>query len=151
MGFDSRTEAAKATTPFRLDSGRWATGPGEVVIDASTAGKQHYGVGSTVRIAAHGTAKDYEVVGVARFGTVKSLGTATAAVFDLRTAQELFGKAGRYDSILVVGKDGDPGRGRPQGDRRRGRLDRAGADRAGAGPLHPRRAEDVHRDHHRRC
>lgn len=108
VGFDSRTEAAKATTPFRLDSGRWATGPGEVVIDASTAGKQHYGVGSTVRIAAHGTAKDYEVVGVARFGTVKSLGTATAAVFDLRTAQELFGKAGRYDSILAVGKDGTP-------------------------------------------
>ena len=108
VGFDSRTEAAKATTPFRLDSGRWATGPGEVVIDASTAGKQHYGVGSTVRIAAHGTTKDYEVVGVARFGTVKSLGTATAAVFDLRTAQDLFGKAGRYDSILVVGKDGTP-------------------------------------------
>ena len=39
---------------------------------------------------------------------MKSLGTATAAVFDLRTAQDLFGKAGRYDSILVVGKDGTP-------------------------------------------
>ncbi len=47
-------------------------------------------------------------MGVARFGTVKSLGVATAAVFDLRTAQDLFGKAGRYDSILAVGKDGTP-------------------------------------------
>jgi putative ABC transport system permease protein len=109
VGFDSRTKAAKDTTPFRLDEGRWATGPGEVVIDASTADKEDYGVGSTVRIAAHGAAKDYEVVGVARFGTVKSLGVATAAVFDLRTAQELFGKAGRYDSILAVGKDGASG------------------------------------------
>jgi len=111
VGFDSRTEAAKATTPFRLDTGRWATGPGEVVIDASTADKEDYGVGSKIRIAAHGTTDDYTVVGVARFGTVKSLGVATAAVFDLRTAQDLFGKAGRYDSILAVGKDGTSGAG----------------------------------------
>ena len=134
VGFDSRTEAAKATTPFRLDSGRWATGPGEVVIDASTAGKQHYGVGSTVRIAAHGTTKDYEVVGVARFGTVKSLGVATAAVFDLRTAQELFGKAGRYDSILAVGKDGTPA-----ADVRKAISAELGSDRA---RCRPRKAQD---------
>ena len=109
VGFDSREKAAAATTPFRLDEGRWATGPGEVVIDASTSEKEDYGVGSTIKIAAHGAAKDFEVVGVARFGTVKSLGVATAAVFDLRTAQELFGKQGRYDSILAVGKDGTSG------------------------------------------
>jgi putative ABC transport system permease protein len=109
VGFDSREKAAASTTPFRLDDGRWATGPGEVVIDANTAEKEKYGVGSTIEIAAHGAAKKYEVVGVARFGTVKSLGVATAAVFDLRTAQDLFGKAGRYDSILAVGKDGASG------------------------------------------
>ncbi|HKG65543.1 MAG TPA: FtsX-like permease family protein [Solirubrobacteraceae bacterium] len=109
VGFDSREKAAAATTPFRLDEGRWATGRGEVVIDASTSEKEDYGVGSTVKIAAHGAAEDFKVVGVARFGTVKSLGVATAAVFDLRTAQELFGKQGRYDSILAVGKDGTPG------------------------------------------
>ncbi|HET8952103.1 MAG TPA: FtsX-like permease family protein [Solirubrobacteraceae bacterium] len=109
VGFDSREKAAASTTPFRLDDGRWATGPGEVVIDANTAEKEKYGVGSTIKIAAHGTTKPYEVVGVARFGTVKSLGVATAAVFDLRTAQDLFGKAGQYDSILAVGKDGASG------------------------------------------
>ena len=49
-----------------------------------------------------------EVVGVARFGTVKSLGTATTAVFDLATAQKLFHKQGRYDSILVAGRSGTP-------------------------------------------
>ena len=43
-------------------------------------------------------------MGVARFGTVKSLGTVTAAVFDLKTAQALFDKQGRYDSILVAGQ-----------------------------------------------
>ena len=109
VGFDSTQEGAADTTPFRLDDGRWATGAGEVVIDASTADKEDYGVGSKIRIAAHGTAKHYEVVGVARFGTVKSLGVATAAVFDLHTAQELFGKDGRYDSVLAVGKAGTSG------------------------------------------
>ncbi len=108
VGFDPREKGAASTTPFRLDDGRWASGPGEVVIDANTAEKENYGVGTTIKIAAHGTAESYEVVGVARFGTVKSLGVATASVFDLRTAQELFGKDGRYDSILAVGKDGTP-------------------------------------------
>jgi putative ABC transport system permease protein len=106
VGYDSRTAGAEATTPFRLDSGRWATGPGEVVIDAATAEKEHYALGAHVRVTTPGAAREYAVVGIARFGTVKSLGTATAAVFDLRAAQELFGKPGAYDSILVAGRDG---------------------------------------------
>ena len=106
VGFDPRVEAAAETTPFRLAEGRWATAPGEVVIDASTASKEDYAVGSSVKIAAAGATRAYEVVGVANFGTVKSLGTATAAVFDLSAAQELFGKQGRYDSILAVAREG---------------------------------------------
>ncbi|MGH2968774.1 MAG: ABC transporter permease, partial [Solirubrobacteraceae bacterium] len=106
VGFDSRTPGAGATTPFKLDSGRWATGPGEVVIDAATADKERYGLGSTVKLTTRGAAQEFTVVGISRFGAVKSLGVATTAVFELRTAQELFGKHGRYDSILVAGRDG---------------------------------------------
>ncbi len=109
VGYDSRVKGAAETTPFRLDDGRWATGPGEVVIDASTASKEKYRVGSSVKITAAGKADDYKVVGVARFGSVKSLGTATAAVFDLRVAQDLFGKQGKFDAILAVGRDGTSG------------------------------------------
>jgi putative ABC transport system permease protein len=105
-GYDSQTPGAARTTPFRLDSGRWATTTGEVVIDAATAEKEHYRLGSHVRITTPGAANDYTVVGIARFGTVKSLGTATAAVFDLRAAQSLFHKRGHYDSILVAGRSG---------------------------------------------
>jgi putative ABC transport system permease protein len=107
-GYDSRIAGAQATTPFRLDSGRWAAGAGEVVIDAATADKEHYALGSHVRVTTPGAAREYTVVGIARFGDVKSLGTATAAVFDLKTAQSLFGKAGAYDSILIAGRDGAP-------------------------------------------
>jgi putative ABC transport system permease protein len=111
VGFDAGTPGTERLTPFRLDSGRWAAGPGEVVIDAATAADQGYRVGSTVRITTRGQAQDFKVVGIARFGSVKSLGTATAAVFDLRAARELFGRGDRVDGILVGARDGvDPAR-----------------------------------------
>jgi putative ABC transport system permease protein len=109
VGLDSRAEGVAKVTPFRLREGRWATGPGQVVIDASSADREHLGVGDGVRIAATGPARTFRVVGIARFGTVKSIGTATAAIFDLRTAQGLFGERGAYDSILVAAAPGaDP-------------------------------------------
>ena len=108
-GFDSTAPGAAKLTAFRLQSGRWATGPGEVVIDAATSEKQHYAVGDRVRIDTRDEAGTFRVVGVTRFGNVKSLGTVTTAVFDLETAQKLFHKQGRYDSILVAGKAGTSG------------------------------------------
>ncbi len=101
-GFDARTPGAERLTPFRLQDGRWATGPGEVVIDQGTAEKQDYAVGGTVKVATSGEAKEFEIVGVATFADVKSIGTATFAVFDLEQAQSLFAKTG-YDRILVAG------------------------------------------------
>ena len=95
-------------TPFRLQKGSWANGPGQVVLDAGTADKQHLHVGDSVRIATNGPARSFRVTGLTTFGSVKSLGTATIAVFDLRTAQGLFDEAGRVDSILVAARDGVP-------------------------------------------
>jgi putative ABC transport system permease protein len=110
IGFDSKVAGADRLTPFRLDSGRWAAGPGEVVIDASTSEKQHYGVGDRIRVSAKGTST-YQIVGVARFASVKSLGTATVAVFDLATAQKATGMSEKYDSILVAAGKGVPAAG----------------------------------------
>ena len=120
VGFDSGVKAAAETTPFRLDERPLGDRPGEVVIDASTASKENYArrLHRQDHRRRQGAATS-SVVGVARFGTVKSLGTATAAVFDLRAAQELFGKQGRYDGILAVGRDGACRRRGPQGRRRR--------------------------------
>ena len=106
-GFDARTAGAEGLTPFRLADGRWAAGAGEVVIDRATAEKERYAIGDRVRIATRGEAAAFEVVGIATFADVKSLGTATFAVFDLGAAQTLFGKAGRYDRILVAGELGE--------------------------------------------
>ena len=106
VGFDAKTQGAERLTPFRLDSGRWADTPGEVVLDAATAEKENYGVGSIVPISIRGEKHDFEVVGLSRFGSVKSIGTATSAVFDLRAAQKLFDRGGDVDGILVAGRDG---------------------------------------------
>jgi putative ABC transport system permease protein len=110
-GFDAGTPGAERLTPFRLGDGRWAAAPGEVVIDQGTAEKEGYAIGDRIEVATRGKARSFEVVGIATFADVKSLGTATFAVFDLAAAQTLFDKAGRLDRVLVAGEldDSAPG------------------------------------------
>jgi len=107
MGYDAAKPANQKLNPLHIKEGRWATGPGEVVIDAGTARKKHFGVGDTVNIVAHGPRESYKIVGTAKFGDVEALGTATVAVFDLKAAQSIFsGHSGRYDDILVSAAPG---------------------------------------------
>jgi putative ABC transport system permease protein len=106
VGFDARTPGTEQLTPFRLESGRWAAGAGEVVLDAGTAADEDYRVGGKVTITTRGEPHRFTVVGLARFGTVKSLGTATFAVFDLDAARTLLGRGDQVDGILVAGRDG---------------------------------------------
>jgi putative ABC transport system permease protein len=106
MGYDSKTAGAQRFSPFHLTTGRWATGSDEVVIDAGTARSKHYAVGQQIAVAADGPVKKFTIVGVARFGSVESIGTATAAIFSLPVAQQMFGKVGRYDDVLAAAKPG---------------------------------------------
>src|SRR4051794_11073993 len=101
VGLDARTPGAVAMTPLKLVGGAWASGPGEVVLDQGTIDAQHLHIGSSVRIAGRGPARSYRVTGIARFGSVKTLGKATISIFDLRTAQAVLGTPGRYDDVLV--------------------------------------------------
>ena len=50
-----------------------------IFAEPATAENERYPVGHSVKIATRGAAREFRVVGVARFGTVKSLGTVTAA------------------------------------------------------------------------
>ncbi len=108
VGLDARSAEVERVTPFRLTEGRWATGPGQVVVDAKTAEDEDLRPGAQVRVSTRGAAQPFTVVGIARFGDVKSLGPATAAVFDLRAAQDLFAKGDGVDSVLVAGREGVP-------------------------------------------
>jgi putative ABC transport system permease protein len=97
--------SAGKLSPFKLKEGHFATGPGQVVIDAGTADREGYSVGDTIRVQTRGPERKVEVTGIATFGDVDSIGTATFALFDLHTAQSLFDKRGEYTEILVSGPD----------------------------------------------
>jgi putative ABC transport system permease protein len=105
-GVDARTPGAIDLSPFQLRSGRFARSGGELTIDAATASKEHLSVGQRIGVSAHGAESRFTIVGIATFGSVKSLGGATAAIFDLHQAQALAGKRGKLDSILVRARDG---------------------------------------------
>jgi putative ABC transport system permease protein len=91
--------------PFKLVEGDWASGPGEVVVDASTADKEGFRVGDTVKVAGEGPVRGYELTGIVKFGDVNSLGGATIALFDVETARTVLGKTG-FDAVAVAAKDG---------------------------------------------
>jgi putative ABC transport system permease protein len=105
-GVDGRTPGAAGLSPFKLSSGRFARADREVTIDAATAKKQHLAVGQQIGVSSHGASQRFTIVGTATFGSVESLGGATAAIFDLHQAQELTGKQGKLDSILVRAREG---------------------------------------------
>ena len=92
--------------PLDLVEGRWASARSEVVVDEGTADDQGYRVGDSVPIASLQPARPFRIVGLARFGGVSSIGSATFAVFDLRTAQELLDQGGTYDNISVAATRG---------------------------------------------
>jgi putative ABC transport system permease protein len=89
-----------------LTAGRWATGPGQVVIDKNTADDHGYKVGDLIGVSAEGPAHQFTITGIAKYGNVSSLGGATIAVFDVATAQRLLHKEGQYDSIFLAAARG---------------------------------------------
>jgi putative ABC transport system permease protein len=107
FGFGIDTDPAYARfNPLNLLEGRWPSAPNEVVIDAGTADKQDYAVGDTVEIATLEPKRRFELVGVAQYGGIDSLGTATFAVLPIPTAQELLHREGEFDAISVAAKEG---------------------------------------------
>ena len=107
LGFGIDTDPAlERFNPLNLFEGRWPTAGDEVVIDAGTADDQGYEVGDTVEISTLQPKRGFEVVGVAKYGEVESLGAISFVVFTVPTAQELLGREGQYDAISVAADEG---------------------------------------------
>src|SRR5205085_5216752 len=87
LGFSVDPSRPRFNT-LTLVKGRWP-GHGQFVVDTSTAGKKHLQIGDRLRIQAQGTAVPMQISGLVKFGAAASLGGATLAGFDLRTAQQL--------------------------------------------------------------
>ncbi len=92
---------------LRLTQGRPPTAPNDVVMDLGTAQKYDFKVGEPVRILLpNAPTRTFTITGIARFGTANNLAGATLAAFDLPTAQALFDKVGRFDTVNVVAQPG---------------------------------------------
>ena len=67
---------ARPFDPFHYVSGHAPTANNTIAIDSFTAKKQHWHVGSVVRVGGQGPTQPYTVVGMAKFGDVDSLAGA---------------------------------------------------------------------------
>ncbi|HKG11605.1 MAG TPA: FtsX-like permease family protein [Gaiellaceae bacterium] len=92
--------------PLNLVEGRWPSGSQEVAIDEGVADDESLAVGDRIGVAALGPAREFEIVGVARYGDLSSLGGATFAIFDIPTAQTLVDKEGQLDTVQAAAQAG---------------------------------------------
>jgi putative ABC transport system permease protein len=92
--------------PLDLVEGRWAAGSGEVVVDQGTADDEKLKIGDRIGVAALGPAEQFEIVGIAKYGELSTIGSATFAILDLPTAQRLLGKEGQLDAVQAAAEQG---------------------------------------------
>jgi putative ABC transport system permease protein len=105
FGIDTAPEYNRFN-PLNLVEGRWPSGSEEVAIDEGVADDESLAVGDRIGVAALGPAREFEIVGIARYGDVSSLGGATFAIFDIPTAQTLVDKEGELDAVQAAAQDG---------------------------------------------
>ena len=86
---------------FSGRTGRPPAGPGQVMIDRASARRGHFTVGQAIGIAIAGHAVPFTITGITGYGSADSIGGGSMAIFSLDSAQQLFGKAGQYDQIVV--------------------------------------------------
>jgi putative ABC transport system permease protein len=107
FGFGIDTSPALSQfNPLNILEGRWPSAANEVVIDAGTADDDGYVVGDTVEISTLQPKRSFELVGVAQYGSLDSLGSASFVVFTIPAAQELLDREGQYDAISAAAAGG---------------------------------------------
>ena len=100
------SDAPAPFNPFHYVAGHGPRGPNEISIDKYTADKQHWKIGSIVRVGGQGPATPYTVVGIAKFGNLSGLAGAPIAVMTLQQAQKVTDKVGKFDGIDVKAAPG---------------------------------------------
>ena len=104
LGFSIDPSVSQLNT-LSLVSGSWPKA-GEVVIDQSAADKGGYKAGDIVGILTNGPVRKVRLSGIVKFGSSNGILGATLAGFDLATAQRLFDRQGKLDSIQAIAKLG---------------------------------------------
>ena len=105
FGIDTAPEYERFN-PLNLVEGRWPAGEGEVAVDEGVADEESLEVGDQIGVAALGPAQEFEIVGIAKYGDLSSIGGATFAIFDVPTAQALLDKEGQLDAVQAAAAEG---------------------------------------------
>jgi putative ABC transport system permease protein len=105
FGIDTAPEYARFN-PLNLVGGRWPSGGDEVAIDEGVADEENFAIGDRIGVAALGPAQEFEIVGIAKYGGLSSIGGATFAIFDIPTAQALLDKDGQLDTVQAAAETG---------------------------------------------
>lgn len=87
---------------FTYREGRAPAAPDEVTIDVRSTEGAGYVLGDQVTIVLADGPHAFTIVAVTGFGDSDSLAGATLAGFDLATAQQVLGKTGQVDQIMVL-------------------------------------------------
>ena len=93
--------------PLKLVDGNWPSGRGRGR-DRRRALRTSRSTGSATPCASARSkpVRPFRVTGVAQYGSVSSLGSATFVVFTIPVAQELLEREGQFDAISVAAKQG---------------------------------------------
>lgn len=78
----------------------------QVVIDKGSADEADFELGDRVGVLSQSAPKEYELVGIAKFGDADRPAGATFALFTTVEAQRIVGAEGQFDAIAVVGEGG---------------------------------------------
>jgi putative ABC transport system permease protein len=105
FGIDTASEYDRFN-PLNLVEGRWPERGSEVAVDEGVADEEGLELGDRIGVAALGPAREFTIVGIARYGDLSSIGGATFAIFDVPTAQALLEKEGQLDAIQVAAAAG---------------------------------------------
>ncbi|WP_457031601.1 ABC transporter permease [Kitasatospora sp. P5_F3] len=95
------TPGSDRDSRFPVSAGRSPTGGGELALDRRTAEKAGYAIGDSVRFATTGPVLTKKLVGTVDTDDPRVTAGGSLALFDTRTAQQLFLQAGRFDELAV--------------------------------------------------
>ncbi|MBX5440141.1 MAG: FtsX-like permease family protein [Solirubrobacteraceae bacterium] len=100
------TQLSSDTPPpfsaITYEEGRAPTGMGEMAVLEQTAESEGLKIGDRLKVVGAGPQTELELVGIARFGGVSSIGGFTLIVTSLEQAQALADQPDAYSSILVA-------------------------------------------------
>jgi putative ABC transport system permease protein len=102
----SWAEGMEELDATRLVDGDLPRQDGEVVIDVFSAEANDFVIGDTIQILTVAGVEEFEIVGLVGYGDMDSFLTATAALFDVETAQRVAGFEDEYTFIYVVAEPG---------------------------------------------